>query len=90
MHFSYLLRINVVWLLLMVAAILSFAMEWLVDIGDGTVSRNGIIPILVITFIKVRFVILDFMELRDAPLIVRGVNELWVIMVCAGLIYIFW
>lgn len=90
MPFSFLLRINVVWLLLVVATILSFAMEWLIDIGDGSLSRYSAIPILAIAFIKVRFVILDFMELRDSPIVLRLVNELWIIATGAILIYIFW
>lgn len=84
MRLSFLLRISVVWLLLVMATVLSFAMVWLVDFDDQTIK--GVVAILVITFIKVRFVILDFMELRNAPGTLRWINELWVVATGAVLI----
>ena len=35
--------------------------------------------LIVIAFVKVRWVMLDFMELRDAPLGLRLLGETWVI-----------
>ena len=46
--------------------------------------------ILVIAFIKVRFVILDFMELRHAPRMLRSIAELWVAGMAAILITLAW
>lgn len=87
---SYLQRISIVWLILVIATTLSFAMEWLLDNDASGLSKSSIITIIVITLVKVRYVILDFMELRDAPLILRLTNELWILAVGAMLIYFWW
>lgn len=61
-------RTSAVWLLLTVATVLSWAL--------GT--HHGLtIAILVIAFVKVRFVGLYFMELRGAPPALRTVFELY-------------
>ncbi len=41
---------------------------------------------LVIAFVKVRFIGLEFMELRGASAILRGLFEGWVILVGAALL----
>ena len=46
--------------------------------------------VLVIAFIKVRFVGLEFMELRQAPLPLRLIFELWLILACATLLILYW
>ena len=64
---------SAVWLLLTVATLLSWSL--------GT--HHGLaIAILVIAFVKIRFVGLYFMELRGAPPVLRAVFELY----CAALL----
>jgi hypothetical protein len=46
--------------------------------------------IIFLAFVKVRWVLLDFMELRSAPVKLRAVSEAWVIVVAAVLILIDW
>lgn len=87
---THLLRINIVWLLLIVATTLSYGMEWLLSNGDRGFSKNSVLAVIVITVLKVRLVILDFMELRHAPLTLRLINELWIISLGVMLIYIWW
>jgi Prokaryotic Cytochrome C oxidase subunit IV len=45
--------------------------------------------ILLIAFVKVRFVGLYFMELREAPMLLRGLFETYCIGVCALVISMF-
>lgn len=75
-------RISLVWLILVGATILS----WIV--GHGVVDDRSLAAavIIAVAFLKVRFVILDFMEIRGAPLAMRLVGEAWVFLVCAVLI----
>lgn len=76
-------RISLVWLLLVAATVLSW------EVGHGFADgdpRYAQAAVIVVAFIKVRYVILDFMEIRDAPLPVRCVAEAWVVAVCAALI----
>jgi len=52
-------------------------------------ARHAGTAIIVIAFVKVRFVILDFMEIRHAPMPMRIVGEAWVLIVCTVLIGLF-
>ena len=90
MTHSYLKRISIVWLVLVIATAISFAVEWLLSNGANGLSKTSIFAIIIITFIKVRYVILDFMELRDAPWVLRLTNELWIITVGVMLCYMWW
>ena len=58
-------RVTIVWLLLVLATGFSWGATH--DVG-GLSMRTGTIAALVMAFVKVRFVVLDFMELRSAPL----------------------
>ena len=78
-------RITAVWLLLVLATLLSWESAHLGD--DHRLSTS---IVLVIAFIKARFVGLEFMELRDAPLPLRLIFELWVLLACAALLILYW
>ncbi|MBE1552110.1 hypothetical protein GGC64_006197 [Mycobacterium sp. OAS707] len=72
-----------VWLALVAVTILSWAVGADHEVGSGIA-----VVVLALAAIKVRFVGLDFMELRDAPLLLRGVFEAYCIilwMVLAGM-----
>jgi heme/copper-type cytochrome/quinol oxidase subunit 4 len=78
-------RVTMVWLGLMV---LTCVTTWGLskDLFSPTVAVVGI---FLIAAVKVRYVILDFMELRDAPIPVRVIGEAWPVMV-AVMILAFW
>jgi hypothetical protein len=81
-------RITILWLLLMAATALSWESVRAFDIrGDFRYATTGV---LIVAFVKVRFVGLDFMELRHAPLPLRIAFELWCVAVCALLIVLYW
>jgi hypothetical protein len=78
-------RATVVWLGLMVATVVT---TW-------GLSKNAFSPVVavvgtfVIAGVKVRYVMLDFMELRNAPRAVRIAFEAWPVVVTA-IILVFW
>ncbi len=77
---------TLVWALLMAATALSW---WLG--ADGVAVKSASIPtltvaLMVIAFVKIRFVIHYFMEIRYAPLVLRLVCDAWVVGVCAAIL----
>lgn len=73
-------RSTYVWLALVVVTVVS----WAVGAEHGIGSTVAVI-VLALALVKVRFVGLDFMELRTAPQMLRGVFEaycviLWVVL----------
>lgn len=79
-------RITQIWLLLVAAT----AISWEMGHGVGFNSvRYASVSIIVIAFVKVRFVIMDFMEIRGAPLFMRIVAEAWALTVCSALVVLY-
>ncbi|HZZ47284.1 MAG TPA: cytochrome C oxidase subunit IV family protein [Pseudonocardia sp.] len=69
----------IVWVGLIIATLLSY---WLgSDHGLSSAEARTLI-IFVVAFVKVRFVGLYFMELRQAPVILRSLFEGWCVVVC--------
>lgn len=78
-----------VWLLLVFATGLSW---WFGTDHGGHADQHPLrttAGLLLIAFIKVRFVILHFMEVRTAPLLIRLIGETWVIAVCAAILGVY-
>jgi len=65
--------VTVVWVVLMTATITT---TWLLS-KDAFTAEVCTISTVAIASLKVRWIILDFMELRSAPLPGRVVFELW-------------
>ncbi len=79
-------RNTVIWLLLAGATLCS----WFMGHAPAALDpRLAAVVILVITFIKVRFVMLDFMEVRGAPRGMRVVAECWFVGICVALITLY-
>lgn len=49
-------------------------------------SSDGRVAILLVAFVKIRFIGLYFMELKDAPLVLRALLEGYCLIVCGLLI----
>lgn len=81
-------RITFVWVMLILATGLSW--EFGHGFGFGENYHYATAAILVITFVKIRFVFLDFMELRTAPLPLRITFEVWAFITCVTLIGLYW
>lgn len=76
-------RLTLTWLILVGATLMS----WWLGHDLGLVGhRFAAVAILLVTFVKVRFVVLDFMEVRRAPTAMRVIAQLWLAVVCVALI----
>jgi hypothetical protein len=84
-----LLRSRITWVWCGLAA--ATALSWEMGHGYGFQDpRQAGVAILVVAFLKVRFVILDFMEIRHAPRAMRVIAEVWVVSLCTALVVLFW
>ena len=72
---------SVVWLFLVIAT----AASWALGTDHGFVESHvaASVTILVVAFVKVRFIGLYFMELRDAPIGLRVLLEAYCLLACA-------
>lgn len=76
---------NRAWLVLIVAT----AITWY--LGEvGAAGTGAIVAMLLIAFVKGRLVILDFMELREAPKMWRILLEGWLILVSSLILLAYW
>ena len=78
-------RVTMVWLGLVV---LTCVTTWGLS-KDLFIPAVGVVGIFSIAAIKVSYVMLDFMELRYAPIPVRGAFQAWPVIV-AAMILGFW
>jgi heme/copper-type cytochrome/quinol oxidase subunit 4 len=78
-------RVTAVYVVLMVATCIS---TWLLS-KDAFSPTVAVVGIFLIAAVKVRFVLLDFMELRYAPMPLRVAFEGWIVLVTC-LILGFW
>ncbi len=78
-------RASLIWLLLVAATVFT---TWVLS-KDVVAAKIGTVSIILIAAIKVRLVLLHFMELRGAPRLLRLVFEVWLLIVAAALIGIY-
>lgn len=82
-------RSTAVWLALVVATLVSWLLGAHHDFGGGTARTLATTGVLIVAFVKVRFVGLDFMELRAAPLALRMCFEAWIAVVLPVLVTLY-
>jgi hypothetical protein len=75
-----------VWVALMLATFVSWTLGTHHGFHNYTLAS---VVIVLIAFIKVRFVGLYFMELRDAPAMLRGLFEAYCVVVCTAVLLVF-
>jgi hypothetical protein len=78
-------RIHRSWLFLMVATAATFGLR-----AEGAAGLGAAEATLGIAYMKGRLVILNFMEVRHAPLWLRLVLEAWLLAVSVTLLTIYW
>jgi caa(3)-type oxidase subunit IV len=78
-------RATLVWLALIVATLVS----WTIGTSDGLHAELATTVVLLVAFVKARFIGLYFMELREAPLALRGIFEFYCVLVAAVLIALY-
>lgn len=80
-------RVTLVWGLLVVATGLSWALG--TDHGLGSSHSTASFIIFVAAFVKVRFVGTHFMELLEAPVLMRTAFDAYCLLACTGLIGVY-
>jgi Prokaryotic Cytochrome C oxidase subunit IV len=73
----------VVWAVLVLATLATWTLGTQHGIGSHTLAS---VLILLIAFIKLRLVGLYFMELREAPTVLRGLFEAYCVVVCTAVV----
>ncbi|AIT81990.1 cytochrome C oxidase subunit IV family protein [Novosphingobium pentaromativorans] len=81
------IRLTLVWLLLVILTCFSW------ESGQGFSfihnAKIGGIFVMIIAFIKVRFIFREFMEVKHGPIALRIATDAWLLIVCASIIGIF-
>ncbi|MFV8319663.1 cytochrome C oxidase subunit IV family protein [Mycobacterium sp. 23] len=77
-------RLLVVWLVL---AALTVSYLWIDHSADGSPRSNVVVTcgVIVIALVKVRIIFREFMEVRQAPALLRRLTDAWVLLIAAGL-----
>lgn len=81
-------KINRIWLALVVATLITFSLG-----ESGLSGRAGIAPVLLmfaLAYGKGMLVILDFMELRHAPVLWRRLMVGWLTLVLVAIVLAYW
>jgi hypothetical protein len=79
-------RVTWVWLLLLGIT----GIAWSLGHGLGFFGARGAgLSVLILAFVKVRLVLLDFMELRHAPRPLRLIAECWIVAICGVLLVLY-
>lgn len=78
-------RLTAIWLFLIFATLMS--VEAVNDIF-GNRGEAAAMTVIVVAYVKIRFVGLDFMELRHAPRLARIAFEAWVAIICSAIIIV--
>jgi hypothetical protein len=81
-------RTTWVWVSLILATILSWELGH--EPGLGGHPERATVAVVLIAYLKVRLVFLDFMELRAAPRPLRLIVEAWAALVCGAIIALYW
>ena len=81
-------RTTVVWAALVAITCVSWALGASHGLGAGGVTA-ATAAVLALAFLKVRYVGLEFMELRHADAVLRIAFELWVLLVGATVVGVY-
>lgn len=82
-------RVTPIWLLLVAATGLSW---WMGSDGGGPGTDVRLVSsaLIAVAFIKVRFVLRYFMEVRTAALPLKLLADAWVPIVCGAVLALYW
>ncbi len=78
-------RLLVVWVIL---ASLTLGYLWIDHSADGLLRSSAVVTssVIVIALIKVRIIFREFMEVRQAPVLLCRLTDGWVILIGASLL----
>lgn len=77
-------RLLVVWLVL---AALTVSYLWIDHSANGSPRSNVVVTcgVIFIALVKVRIIFREFMEVRQAPALLRRLTDAWVLLIATGL-----
>jgi Prokaryotic Cytochrome C oxidase subunit IV len=78
-------RLLVVWLIL---ASLTLSYLWIDHFVDGALKSSAVVTssVILIALIKVRIIFREFMEVRNAPVLLCRLTDGWVVLMAAALL----
>jgi Prokaryotic Cytochrome C oxidase subunit IV len=78
-------RLLFVWVIL---AALTLAYLWIDRSVDGALQSSAVVTssVIVIALVKVRIIFREFMEVRDAPVLLCQLTDAWVVLIAAVLL----
>lgn len=81
-------KASAIWLLLMLCS----GLLWWLGFDHGAVQAipYGVAALIAIAFLKIRFVVMDFMQVNKAPRLLHLILDGWIFGVGATLILIHW
>lgn len=79
-------RSTIIWVILMVATSISWYLGAEQNQAAHTLNASASVSIILITFIKVRLVMTNFMEVRTAPLLLRAACDALIAILCSSML----
>ena len=78
-------RLLVVWVVL---AAFTLSYLWIDHSLSGSLTPSALVTssVIVIALIKVRIIFREFMEVRQAPVLLCRLTDAWVVLIAAGLL----
>jgi len=78
-------RLLFVWVIL---AALTLAYLWIDRSVDGALQSSAVVTssVIMIALVKVRIIFREFMEVRDAPVLLCRLTDAWVVLIAAVLL----
>jgi hypothetical protein len=78
-------RLLVVWIVL---ASLTLAYLWIDHSVDGSLRASAVVTsgVILIAVIKVRIIFREFMEVRQAPVLLCRLTDAWVVLIAVSLL----
>ena len=80
-------RLLIVWLVLSALTLAYLWIDHSVE-GAGSLRASAVVTssVIVIASIKVRIIFREFMEVRQAPVLLCRLTDAWVVLIAAGLL----
>tara|TARA_B110000211_G_scaffold125371_2_gene144384 strand:- start:12602 stop:12886 length:285 start_codon:yes stop_codon:yes gene_type:complete len=78
-------RITYIWVLLAALTTVSWGLADGIVVDTSSQFQWLTVTLLLLAFFKVRLVIMHFMEVATAPLPLRAIFEVWVLVVCIAI-----
>jgi hypothetical protein len=78
-------RLLIVWVIL---AVLTLGYLWIDHSVDGSLKSSAVVTasVIVIALVKVRIIFREFMEVRNAPVLLCRLTDAWVVVMAVAML----